>query len=73
MEHVLALIESKHEVYGSMFDPDADEEEYYNECDRAFDNEIVGAMLAQIEPSYEDDDYDFIDHNHEKFKPIYNM
>ena len=30
-------------------------------------------MLAQTEPSYEDGDYDFIDHNDERFKPIYNM
>ena len=30
-------------------------------------------MLLEVEPSYEDDDYDFIDHNDEQFKPIYNM
>ena len=73
MEHVLALIESGHEADRSMFDPDADEEEYDNECDRDFDNEVIGAVLAQIEPSYEDDDYNFIDHNDEQFEPIYNM
>ena len=73
MEHVLALIESGRDVDGTMFNPDADEEEYCNECDRAFDNKIVGAVLAQTEPSYEDEDYDFIDHNDEQFKPIYNM
>ena len=56
-----------------MFNPDADEEKYYNECDRAFDNKIVGGMLAQTEPSYEDDDCDFIDHNDKQSKPIYNM
>ena len=63
MEHVLVLIESGHEADGFMFDADADEEEYYIECDRAFDNKIVGAVLAQTESCYEDDDYDFIDHN----------
>ena len=47
----MALIESGHDVDGTMFDPDANEEEYCNECDRAFENEIVGAMLAQTEPS----------------------
>ena len=56
-----------------MFNPDADKEEYYNECDRAFDNEIVGAVMAQTEPSHVDVDYDFIDHNDERFNPIYNM
>ena len=29
--------------------------------------------MAQTEPSYEDDDYDSINHNDECFKPIYNM
>ena len=43
---MLALIESGRDPDGTMFDLDADEEEYYNECDRAFDNEIVGAVLA---------------------------
>ena len=56
-----------------MFDPDADEEEYYNKCDHAIDNKIIGAVMAQIEPSCEDDDYDLVDHNDEQFKPIYNM
>ena len=65
MEHVLAMVESGLEADGSKFDPDADEEEYYNECDRAFDDKIIGAVLAQVEPSYEDDDYDFINHNDE--------
>ena len=73
MEHVLALIESRHDADGTMFDPDADEEEHYNECDHAFDNEIVGAVMAQTEPSYEDDDCGFINHNDERFKPIYNI
>ena len=69
----MAWIESRHDADGSIFDPDADEEEYYNECDHAFDNEIIGAVMAQTELSYEDDDYDFINHNAERFKPIYNM
>ena len=73
MEHILAIIESGHEADGSKFDPDADVEEYYNECDHAFDDKIIGAVLAQVEPSYEEDNYDFIDHNYERFKDIYNM
>ena len=73
MEHLLALIESGHDADGTMFNPDANEEEYYNKCDRAFDIEILGAVLVQTESSYEDYDYDFIDHNDERFKPIYNM
>ena len=56
-----------------MFNPDADEEEYYNERDRAFDNEIVGVVMAQKEPSCEDDDYDFVNYNDERFSPMYNM
>ena len=72
MEYVLALIESGYDADITIFDPDVDEEEYYNECDHAFDNKIVGAVMVQTEPSYEDDDYDFID-NYECFKPIYNM
>ena len=29
--------------------------------------------MAEVEPSYEDNDYDFIDHNDEQFKEIFNM
>ena len=29
--------------------------------------------MTQTKLSYEDDDYDFINHNDEQFKPIYNM
>ena len=73
MEHVLALIESRHEADRFRFDPKTDEEEHYNECDRAFDNAIIGAVLAQVEPSYEEDDYDFVNHNDEGFEDVYNM
>ena len=51
MEYVLALIESGHDTDGTMFNPDTDEEEYYSECDRAFDNEIIGAVLAHCRSS----------------------
>ena len=34
---------------------------------------IIGAVLAQVEPSYKDDDYDFINYNDEQLKCIYNM
>ena len=30
-------------------------------------------MLAQVEPSYEEEDYDFINHNDERFEDIHNM
>ena len=73
MQHVLAMIESGNEADRSKFDPDADEEEHYNKCDHTFDNEIIGAVLAEVEPFYEYDDYDFIDHNDEQFEDIYNM
>ena len=63
MKHVLALIESRHDADGTMLNCDTDDEEYYNECDHAFDDKIIGAVLAQVEPSYEEDNYDFIDHN----------
>ena len=73
MAHVLALIESGHNTDGTMFDLDVDEEEYYNECNKAFDNEIVGTVVAQTEPSYRDDDYESIDYKVKIFKPIYEM
>ena len=37
----------------NFFDPDTDEEEYCNKCDEAFDNETVGAVVVETEPSYE--------------------
>ena len=73
MEHVLAMIESGREADGPKFDPEADIEEYYNECDHAFDDEIIGAVLAEVEPSYEENDYDFINHKDEQFEDIVNM
>ena len=73
MEHALVLIKSWKNADRTMFDPDADEEEYYNKCNCAFDNEIVDAVVSQTELSYEDNDYNFINHNDVRFRPIYEM
>ena len=50
--HVLALVESEQEV--DRVDPDADEDEYYNECKTAFDDEVIGVVMAEETetPSY---------------------
>ena len=73
MTHVLTLVESEHNANGTMLDPNADEEEYCNEYNNVFDNKIVGAVMAQTELSYEDEDYEFIDHKDDIFKPIHGM
>ena len=74
MEHVLALVESEQEA--DRFDPDADEEEYYNECEAAFNNEIIGVVLSEEEietPSYEQDAYPEIDPDSDEFNDIREM
>ena len=55
MGHVLALIESGHNTDETMSNPAADIEKYYNKCDCAFDSEIMGAVMAQTELSYENE------------------
>ena len=51
------------------FDPKAEEERYYADCDEALnDNEIVGCVAA--EPTYEDDDYVGGDHINPMFDDI---
>ena len=67
------MVESGREADGSKFDSEADEEEHCNECDHAFEDEIIGSVLAEVEPSYEEDDYDFINHKDEQFEDIENM
>ena len=60
MEHVLAMVESGRHTDGSDFDHDAHEEEYFNECDNDFEDEIIGAVVTEIEPFYDNDDYKWI-------------
>ena len=74
MEHVLAMVESEQEV--DRFDPDADKEEYYNECEAMFNDEIIGVMLSEEEtetPSYEQDTYPKIDTDSDEFNDIREM
>ena len=52
MECMFVLIDSGHNADGTMFNPQADEEEYYNECDEAFKDKIVGAVVVKTELSY---------------------
>ena len=40
MVRVLAMVESGREVDGSEFDPEADKEEYCNECDDGFEDKL---------------------------------
>ena len=74
MEYVLALVESEQEA--DRFDPDAYEVEYYNECEAAFNDEIIGVVLSQEEtetPSYEQDAYPEIDTDSDEFDDIREM
>ena len=73
MEHVLAMVESKQEA--DRFDLDADEEEYYNECEAAFNDEIIGVVMTEETetPSYKQDAYPEIDPDREEFKGIREM
>ena len=73
MDHVLAMAESGRHIDGSEFDPDPDEEEYFNECDHDFEDEIIGAVVTEVELSYEDDDYKWINHKDERFEDVVNM
>ena len=73
MERVFALIDSGHNEDGTMFDPKADEQEYYNKCDEAFNDKIVGAVVAETEPSYGDDEYKWIDHKDPIYDRIYKV
>ena len=54
------MVESGRHTDGSDFDPEADEEEYFNECDHDFEDEMIGAVVIEVEPSYEDNDYKWI-------------
>ena len=52
-----------------MFDPKAEEEKYYANCNATLiDNEIFECIT--VEPTYEDDDYDWVDINDSRFDDI---
>ena len=76
MEHVLTMIEAGCYADGSPFDPEMDEAEYYDECDP--DSEMVGATIKQEkelipEPTYDDDDYEFIDHKDPQYDGVRDL
>ena len=61
MEHMLAMIHSGSNNDGTTFDPDMDENMFYNEWDR---DEIVGGLITA--------DYEQIDYKNEgHFQPIH--
>ena len=70
---MFALIDSRHNADGTMFYPKADEEEYYNEYDEAFNDEIVGSIVVETEPYYKDDRYKWIDHKDIIYDGIYKL
>ena len=52
-----------------MFDPEAEEEKYYADCNAALiDNEIVGCVT--VKPTYEDSVYDWMDFNDSRIDDI---
>ena len=74
MEQVLAMVEAKQE--SDRFDPEADEEEYHNEGEVMFDDEIIGVVLLEEEtetPSYEQDAYPEIDTDSDELEDIRDM
>ena len=73
MKHVLSLVEPEQEA--DRFDPDADEEEHYNECEAAFNDEIIGVVMSEETetPSYEQDAYPEIDLDSDEFEGIREM
>ena len=54
-----------------MFDPEADKILYCNEYDEGFNNAIVGAVVVETEPSYEEDNYNCVDHKDLIFETIH--
>ena len=69
MERVYAMITSGFNEETDMFDPEAEEEKYYADCNAALiDNEIVGCVT--VKPTYEDDDYEWVDFNDPRFDDI---
>ena len=69
MQRVFVLINSGFDEDVNKFDPEAEGENYYADCDEAFnDNEIVGCVAK--EPTYEEDDYVRVDQTNPRFDNI---
>ena len=69
MERVYAIINSGFNEETDRFDPKVEEEKYYADCNATLiDDEIVGCVT--VEPTYEDDDYDWVYFNDSRFDDI---
>ena len=69
MQRVFALINSGFDEDASKFDPEAEEERYYADCNEALnDNKIVGCVA--LEPTYEEDNYIRVNHTDSMFDDI---
>ena len=55
---------------GSKFNPEMEEEEYYNECEPDIVATVVRGLVP--EPTYSDDDYIFINHTDPKYDGVRN-
>ena len=69
MERVFAMINSPFNEDTNLFDPEAEVEEYYDDCRESLnDNEIVECVT--VGPSYDDDDYDWVNFNDSRFDNV---
>ena len=69
---MFTLVKSGFDEDDNRFDPEAEEEKYYDDCNEALnDNVIVWCVAA--EPRYGDDDYIPIDHTDPIFEDCHNM
>ena len=69
-----ALIDYGLKKDGTIFDPEADKEEYCNKCDEVLNGgKIVGGVVAETESSYKDDEYKWIDHKDIIYNRIYKL
>ena len=66
IRRVFTLVHSGFNEDDDRFDPEAEEEKYYADCNEAInDNEIVRCVAA--EPTYADDEYDHVNHTNARF------
>ena len=71
---MLVLIDSELNEDGTKFNPEADEEVYCNKYNKALnDNEIVGGVVVESEPSYDDDEYKWINYKDIIYNGIYKL
>ena len=69
MERVYAMINSGFNGEPDAFDPETEEEKYYANCNATLnDNEIVRCVT--VEPTYKEDDYEWVDFNDSRFDDI---